>query len=251
MPGGMTALTLFAAFSRYRDDGHRGQVGRGTLLSGKHGEPPTCRGGSHGVQGVAGEVRGQGEEVVHASTAKVGLRRMVNGYNTVYYTSRDPSHVTSPSSPSPPMIPPLPSRRLRLQPGILNRHPTPNAILQHSSPKQPPRLLPLRSRLPQLFPLLCRQASIVDLAQRFTSPVHAGVLALQAAFVGEALLGLVEAPGAVDGPVAEVAVSIRQVGVLDGMGVCVHRIERDGLCVHRHWEERCGWLTARSAEGVA
>ena len=50
----------------------------------------------------------------------------------------------------------------------------------------------------------------------------------------EALLGLVEAPGAVDGPVAEVAVSVRQIGVLDGRGLCVHRIERDGLCVHRN-----------------
>lgn len=104
--------------------------------------------------------------------------------------------------PHPPLIPPLPPRPLRLHPRILHRHPplppllhplplslphhpAPNTLLHHRLPKQ---AVPHR---PAMHPqLLARRA-------------HAVVLAFELELGAAPELGLVQLPGAVDGPVAE------------------------------------------------
>ena len=133
------------------------------------------------------------------------------GYSTDFYDFIEHttlhSHMPTTPLPRPPMIPPFPPGTLRLHACILNRHPIPDPILQHGNPKQPSRLLPFRRRLAQLLPLSCSETVVVDMSQMLAGPVHARGLSLEAALLFQPLVGLVEAPGAVDGPVAEVAVA--------------------------------------------
>lgn len=87
------------------------------------------------------------------------------------------------------MIPPLSRRILRLQTRILNREQIiENPLLDHRLAEQS---APITGTSTQLL----------------TRKLHALILALELEFVGPALLGLEELPGAVDCPVAEVAVS--------------------------------------------
>ena len=64
-----------------------------------------------------------------------------------------------------------------------------------------------------MFALGGGEAVGVEVSQVLAGPVHARPLALEAALVSGALVGLVEAPGAVDGPVAEVSVAARSLHV--------------------------------------
>ncbi len=82
------------------------------------------------------------------------------------------------------MIPPLPTRPLRLNPSILNRQPPPNSLLTHRHPKQPP---PITHPRPQLLARI----------------PHAIVLPFQLALLRCEYLPSVQQVGAVDGPVAE------------------------------------------------
>ena len=105
------------------------------------------------------------------------------------------------------MIPPVSRGTLGLHPGVLNGDTIPDAILQHGNPEQTTALLllvPLQRRLAQLLSLGGSEAVVVDVSEVFAGPVHARPLALEASSLLGALVGLVEAPGAVDGPVAEV-----------------------------------------------
>lgn len=87
------------------------------------------------------------------------------------------------------MIPTLSRRIIRLQTPILNRKQIiENPLLNHRLAKQP---APIARTSAQLL----------------TRNLHALVLALQLEFLVPALLGLGKLPGAVDCPVAEVAVS--------------------------------------------
>jgi len=87
------------------------------------------------------------------------------------------------------MIPPLPTRRISLQPPILNgEHIRKNTLLVHRLPEQLPAIVSARTQL-------------------FARAVHGMFLALELKVVRAALLGLVELPGTVDGPVAEVAIA--------------------------------------------
>lgn len=87
------------------------------------------------------------------------------------------------------MIPPLSRRVISLQTPILNREQIrENALLDHRLAEQP--------------------ASIARTsAQLLTRSLHTLVLALELEFLGPTLLRLEQLPGAVDCPVAEVAVS--------------------------------------------
>lgn len=87
------------------------------------------------------------------------------------------------------MIPPLGRRVVGLHAAVLDReHISENALLNHRLAEQS---APITGTSPQLL----------------TSRLHALVLALQLEFLCTALLGLEQLPSAVDGPVAEVAVS--------------------------------------------
>lgn len=87
------------------------------------------------------------------------------------------------------MIPPLSRRIISLQTRILNReHIRENPLLDHRLAEQPPPIAGAG-------------------AQLLTSSLHTLVLALQLELSVPALLGLEQLPGAVDCPVAEVAVS--------------------------------------------
>jgi len=98
------------------------------------------------------------------------------------------------------MIPTLPPRPLRLHPRILNRNPLPNAFLPHGRPKQPALILPLSSQpIQRTHPILSHQP------QFLTRIAHGPELPLQLQLGGLALLAFEQHPGAVDGPVAEVA----------------------------------------------
>jgi hypothetical protein len=109
------------------------------------------------------------------------------------------------------MIPPVPRGAIGLHPSVLNGDPIPDAILQHGNPKQTSTLLlliSLQRRFSQLLSLSSSEAVVVDVSEVFASPVHARPLALKASSLLGALVRLVEAPGAVDGPVAEVPSSV-------------------------------------------
>lgn len=85
------------------------------------------------------------------------------------------------------MIPSISTRIIRLHPPILNRkHIRKNPLLIHRHSEQLP---PIARTDPQFL----------------TCSVHRLLLALEVERVGEALLRLVDLPGAVDGPMAEVA----------------------------------------------
>lgn len=106
------------------------------------------------------------------------------------------------------MVPAILRRRLSLYPGILNGHTVPNSMLQHSSSVKLAHLAALGHALAHLQPLFCGQAVGVDEAQSLAGVEHAPVLSLQFELVLLALFGLVELPGAVDGPVAKGAVAV-------------------------------------------
>ena len=94
------------------------------------------------------------------------------------------------------MIPPLLTRRLRLQPSILDRKQIPkHARLDHALAEQTAAIARARAEL-------------------FARGPHRLVLALQLELVCAALLALEELPGAVDRPVPEVAGS----GEAEGAG---------------------------------
>lgn len=94
------------------------------------------------------------------------------------------------------MIPPLLTRPLSLQPPILNRHQIRiHALLVHGFAEQP-------------------AAIAGGGAQLLTRSRHGLVLALELELVCPALLGLVELPGAVDGPMTKVTGS----GEAEGTG---------------------------------
>lgn len=85
------------------------------------------------------------------------------------------------------MIPPLPTRPLRLQPRILNRNQIPkHTRLDHTLPEQLSTVSSTR-------------------AQFLTRSLHRLPLSLQLQLVLPSLLPLVQVPGAVDRPVAEEA----------------------------------------------
>ena len=130
---------------------------------------------------------------------------------TTYVHNIPPIQIPRPL-PRPLMVPPIPRRRIRLRPRILNRDATHHPLLG-----LPPSIIPLlRHRLP-IQPATGRKAR-VELLRIHTLAVnmtdgqfpqllarapHAVVLALELEGLGQASLGLVELPGAVDGPVAE------------------------------------------------
>lgn len=82
-------------------------------------------------------------------------------------------------------------------------------MLQHGSSVQLAHLAALGHALAHLQPLFRGQAVGVDEAQSLAGVEHAPVLSLELELVLFALFGLVELPGAVDGPVAEGAVAVR------------------------------------------
>lgn len=87
------------------------------------------------------------------------------------------------------MIPPIPTRRISLQPPILNREQIrKNTLLIHRLSEQLSTIVGAGTQL-------------------LARTVHGMFLALELEAVRATLLGLVELPGAVDGPMAEVAVS--------------------------------------------
>jgi len=87
------------------------------------------------------------------------------------------------------MIPPLGGRVFGLHAAILNReHVGEDTLLDHRLAEQSATISGTR-------------------AQLLTRRLHGLVLALEFEFVGAALLGLEQLPGAVNGPVAEVAVT--------------------------------------------
>ena len=102
------------------------------------------------------------------------------------------------------MIPPIPRRCIRLYPRILNRHALPHVILAHRYPIQPPYFLAPVAQLwlAQSRAFFGREALTVNQAERLTGGGHAVVLAFELELALAAQLRLVEAPGAVDGPVA-------------------------------------------------
>lgn len=99
-----------------------------------------------------------------------------------------------PFLPLPIVIPRLLRRGIRLKPRILNRHPLEpiNALLLHGHPVQVP---------------LAPAARANGLAQLLAGVEHAGVHPAALLLNGLVLLAAEEHPGAVDGPVAEVALA--------------------------------------------
>lgn len=105
-----------------------------------------------------------------------------------------------PLNPLPLMIPPIPTRPIRLQPPILNReHIHKHALLIH--------------RLAEQFPAVPGAR-----AQLLARAMHRLLLPLQVGEQFAALVRLVQLPGAVDCPVAEVA-SAREAERARGPGV--------------------------------
>lgn len=87
------------------------------------------------------------------------------------------------------MVPPLTGRVLGLHAAVLDReHVVEDTLLDHRLAEQSAAITSAR-------------------AQLLTRSLHGLVLTLEFEFVGAALLGLEQLPGAVDGPVAEVAVT--------------------------------------------
>lgn len=87
------------------------------------------------------------------------------------------------------MIPPLTGRVLGLHAAVLDReHVIEDTLLDHRLAEQSAAISGTNTQL-------------------LTRRLHGLVLALEFEFVGAALLGLEQLPGAVDGPVAEVAVA--------------------------------------------
>jgi hypothetical protein len=123
------------------------------------------------------------------------------------------SYTSSTSIPRPPMIPPLPPRKIRLQPRILHRHTPPHAPLNHRTPIQSSHLPTLHTQptriraLPTSLLFTNPVAVSVQQAQVLARRAHTHVLALELAFLGRAPLAQEEHPGAVDGPVAQEAVA--------------------------------------------
>lgn len=111
------------------------------------------------------------------------------------------------------MIPPLPTRIIRLHPRILNRHTPPNAPLNHRTPVQPAHLTAPHAQASRIRALAARLVLAHLVAVRVHQPqvlarrAHRHVLALELALLGPAALAQEKHPGAVDGPVAEVAVA--------------------------------------------
>lgn len=111
------------------------------------------------------------------------------------------------------MIPPIPTREIRLHLSILDGHAPPDSPLQHGTPIQPAHLPALDTQPRGIGALAARLlfrnavAVLVEEPQVLARSAHAHVLALEIALLGPAALAQEEQPGAVDGPVAEVAVA--------------------------------------------
>ena len=112
-------------------------------------------------------------------------------------------------SSRPRMIPSIFRRRLGLYPRILNRCSIPDIILPHRNPVQPPYVLSAftQLRLAQSFSVCGCETMAVYQSQGFAGRRHAIVLPFELEFALQAHLCLVEAPGAVDGPVSEGSVA--------------------------------------------
>lgn len=105
------------------------------------------------------------------------------------------------------MVPAISGRSLGLYPGVLDGHTVPDSLLLHGNSEQLAHLAALRLARAQFLPLLRCQAVVVDETERLACVRHAVVLPLELELVLFAVLGLVELPCAVDGPVAEGAVA--------------------------------------------
>lgn len=103
------------------------------------------------------------------------------------------------------MVPSFPRWVLNLNPRILDGHALPDAVLAHGDAVQPTDILALGGCLGRA--LLDDKPVAVHEAQGLAGITHAVVLPLELELARLALLGLVELPCAVDGPVAEVALS--------------------------------------------
>lgn len=117
-------------------------------------------------------------------------------------------HTIAHSPPRPPMIPPLPRRKINLPPPILHWHTPPYPPLNHRTAIQPPHvpIPPQRPRIRTLAPSL-GFAHYIALAihepQMLARRAHRHVHALELEGFGGAALAQEEQPGAVDGPVPE------------------------------------------------
>ena len=115
--------------------------------------------------------------------------------------------------PRPLMIPPCPTRKVRLHPRILHRHTPPNPPLNHRTPIQPPHLAPPHTKPPRIRSVTACLLFADLVAVRIHEPQvlargpHRLVLAFELEGFGGATLAQEEEPGAVDGPVTEVAVA--------------------------------------------
>lgn len=107
------------------------------------------------------------------------------------------------------MVPAIPGRRVRLYPRVLNRHAVPDALLLHRDPEQLAHLVALCLSLAELQSLLRRETLVIDEAERLACVCHALVLLLEIGLLLVAEFELVELPCAVDGPVAEGAVAVK------------------------------------------
>lgn len=105
------------------------------------------------------------------------------------------------------MVPAILSRGIGLYPRVLNRHTIPDSLLLHGNSVKLAHLVAFCFALAELQSLFCGQTLVVDETERLTSGRHAVVLSFEVELVLGAALGLVELPCAVDGPVAEGAVT--------------------------------------------
>jgi hypothetical protein len=105
------------------------------------------------------------------------------------------------------MVPAILRRGLGLYPCVLDWHTVPNTLLRHGDSEKLAHLVALCFTLTQLQPLLRSQAVGVDEAERLACAGHAVVLPFEIELVLHAEFRLVELPCAVDGPVAEGAVT--------------------------------------------
>jgi hypothetical protein len=127
-----------------------------------------------------------------------------------YNSTKSPSsssYKISPSLPRPRVVPAILGRGLGLYPCVLDRHAVPNTLLRHSESEKLAHLVALCFTLTQIQPLLRGQAVGVDEAERLACAGHAVVLPFEIELVLHAEFRLVELPCAVDGPVAEGAVT--------------------------------------------
>lgn len=92
------------------------------------------------------------------------------------------------------MVPALLARIVRLRPRVLDRHALPHIVLHHRRTVQAAR---------RLGGLTAYHAILVEQAQSLAGAAHAVVLALEVELLRVARLGLVQLPGAMDGPVTE------------------------------------------------